>query len=156
MTIDSVGGSKQFADFFDQHRLAMLRLAHLLCASREVGEEVAQEAFLVVHARWSELDQPAAFLRTVVVNKSRSVQRRQIRERRHARALGPTASVLDPDVDEMWQHLTSLSPDQRAVVVLRFYEDLTVADIADVMDKPIGTVKSLLHRAMSHLRASLT
>lgn len=156
MTIQSVTVPKRFDDFYDQHRPAMLRLAHLLCGSTEAGEEVAQEAFLVVHSRWSGLDEPAAYLRVVVVNKSRSVQRRQIRERRHLRSIREKPTALAPEVDETWQQLKSLSSDQRAAIVLRFYEDLAVAEIAEVMDKPIGTVKSLLHRGMAELKASLT
>jgi len=156
VTISPVSASYEFDSFYDQHRPAMLRLAHLLCGSAEVGEEVAQEAFLVVHARWSTLDKPAAYLRVVVVNKSRSLQRRQIRERRHLRSVREASSAFAPEVDETWQQLRILSSDQRATIVLRFYEDLAVAEIAEVMDKPIGTVKSLLHRGMAELKASLT
>jgi len=156
VTIRSVSLPYEFDDFYDQHCPAMLRLAHLLCGSVEAGEEVAQEAFLVVHSRWSSLDEPAAYLRVVVVNKSRSVQRRQIRERRHLRSARETSTALAPEVDETWQQLKTLSSDQRAAIVLRFYEDLAVAEIAEVMDKPIGTVKSLLHRGIAELKASLT
>jgi len=63
---------------------------------------------------------------------------------------------LAPEMDETWHQLKMLSSDQRAAIVLRFYEDLAVAEIAEVMDKPIGTVKSLLHRGMGELKASLT
>ena len=156
MTICSVSASYEFDSFYDEHRSGMLRLAHLLCGSAEAGEEVAQEAFLVVHSRWATLDEPAAYLRVVVVNKARSVQRRQIRERRHLRSVRESPAAFAPDVDETWQQLRILSSDQRAAIVLRFYEDLTVAEIAEVMDKPIGTVKSLLHRGMAELKASLT
>ena len=148
--------SYEFDDFYDQQRLSMLRLAHLLCGSAEAGEEVAQEAFVVVHSRWSSLEEPAAYLRVVVVNKSRSVQRRQMRERRHLRSMRTTPTALTPEIDETWQQLKKLSADRRAAIVLRFYEDLAVAEIAEVMDKPIGTVKSLLHRGMAELKASLT
>ena len=156
VTIRSVTVSYEFDNFHDQHRPAMLRLAHLLCGSAEAGEEVAQEAFLVVHSRWPSLDEPAAYLRVVVVNKSRSVQRRQIRERRHLRSIRGKPTVLAPEIDETWQQLKALSADRRAAIVLRFYEDLAVAEIAEVMDKPIGTVKSLLHRGMAELKASMT
>ena len=156
VTICSVSASYEFDDFYDRQRPAMLRLAHLLCGSAEAGEEVTQEAFLVVHSRWSSIDEPAAYLRVVVVNKSRSVQRRQIRERRNLRSVRETSSTLAPEVDETWQQLKMLSSDRRVAIVLRFYEDLAVAEIADVMDKPIGTVKSLLHRGMAELKASLT
>ncbi len=156
MTIRSVAVVQKFDDFYEQHRLSMLRLAHLLCGSAEAGEEITQEAFMVVHSQWSSLDEPAAYLRVVVVNKSRSVQRRQIREHRHLRSVRATPAALTPEVDETWQQLRSLSADRRAAIVLRFYEDLAVAEIADVMDKPIGTVKSLLHRGMAELKANLT
>ncbi len=156
MTIRSVAVSYEFEDFHDEHRAAMLRLGHLLCGSTEAGEEIAQEAFVAVHSRWSSLDEPAAYLRVVVVNKARSVQRRQIVERRHLRSVRETSPELLPEIDEMWQQLKVLSADRRAAIVLRFYEDLTVGEIAEVMDKPVGTVKSLLHRGMAELKASMT
>ena len=111
---------------------------------------------MVVHSRWSSLDEPTGYLRVVVVNKSRSVQRRQMRERRHLRSIREKPTALAPHVDETWQQLKILSADRRAAIVLRFYEDLAVAEIAEVMDKPIGIVKSLLHRGMAELKANLT
>ena len=62
---------------------------------------------------------------------------------------------MAPEVDDTWQQLQALSADRRAAIVLRFYEDLAVSDIAAVMDKPIGTVKSLIHRGMAELKANL-
>jgi RNA polymerase sigma-70 factor (ECF subfamily) len=58
----------------------------------------------------------------------------------------------DPELDELWERLASLSDDQRRCVVLRFYEDLTVPQIAEVLVMPEGSVKSHLHRAVGLLR----
>jgi DNA-directed RNA polymerase specialized sigma24 family protein len=106
-----------------------------------VGEEVAQEAFVALHAKWEQIIDRDAYLRTVVVNLSRTVQRRQIRERLHL-VPGRDESSTTPSVDETWSIVRRLPADQRAVVVLRYYEDLPLAAIAVVLGQPVGTVKS--------------
>jgi len=72
------------------------------------------------------------------------------------RAPAPEQPSLPPDLDETWQAIRRLSPDQRAVIVLRFYEDLSVDRTAEVLDKPVGTVKSLQHRALARLKEVLS
>ncbi|MCU1365312.1 MAG: polymerase, sigma-24 subunit, subfamily [Ilumatobacteraceae bacterium] len=142
-------------DAFYSTRLARaLRLAHLVTGSVAVGQEVAQDAFVAVHTRWATIDNPDAYLRTAVVNLSRSVQRRQIRERRHASTIVEPVQTL-PQYDETWQRVVRLPVDQRAVVVLRYYEDMSLNEIAAELNRPLGTVKSTLHRALAHLKETL-
>jgi RNA polymerase sigma factor (sigma-70 family) len=144
-----------FEAFVATSRPAALRLGHLLTGSIEVGQEVAQDAFLAVHSRWAQIDDPAAYLRVVIVNRSRTVQRRQILERRHAHRQVEGVTHL-PEFDTTWHLIRCLPVDQRIVLVLRFYDDLTIADIAATMNKPEGTIKSLLHRGLNRLRTSIT
>ncbi len=143
-----------FDEFFESRRARCLRLAHLITGSATVGQDVVQNAFLAVHAKWDSIDNHDAYLRAAVVNLSRSVQRRQIRERLHLSREGDTTTSI-PDVDETWIVIRRLPADQRAVLVLRFYEDLSLADIATVIDKPLGTVKSTLHRALARMKENL-
>lgn len=145
-----------FEEFYRAHLDRARSLAHLITGSRAVAQEVAQDALLAVHDAWDELDNPSAFLRVVVVNRSRSIQRRLIRERLHLSRFVPfEPSTSDPVIDETWHFVRRLPIEQRTIIVLRFYEDLSLVDIAELLDKPVGTVKSSLHRALSRLKENL-
>lgn len=133
----------------------MVRLVFLLTGSRSTSEEVVHDAFIIVYERRQKVQQPGAYLRQVVVNQCRTkIRRRQTEERKLAivAATADTSILLGPELDETWQRLTNLSPKQRTALVLRFYEDLTVAGIAEVMEERPGTVKSLIHRGLKKLR----
>jgi RNA polymerase sigma factor (sigma-70 family) len=144
----------EFELFYSSHRAGALRLAHLLTGSAGIGQEVVQDAFVAVHTNWQQIDNPGAYLRVAVLNRSRSVQRRQMRERHHLRRYVEPVTDL-PEYDATWQLIRRLPVDQRAAIVLRFYEDLPIAEIATAMGKPTGTVKSLLHRGLARLKASI-
>lgn len=154
---DAVRGRESgYEEFYRAHIGRSCSLAHLITGSRPVGQEVAQEAMLAVHEAWESLEQPAAFLRTVVVNQARSIQRRQIRERQHLRrSRGREPISTMPAIDETWRMVQRLPMAQRHVLVLRYYEDLSLAEIADLLDQPLGTVKSTLHRAGTRLKELL-
>ena len=112
------------------------------------------DAFERVAPKVDQIDHPAAYLRTAVVNAARSHHRRQVL---HARLPQPVESVVaEPRIDELWSRLSTLRPDERACVVLRFYEDMPLAAIATQLDLPLGTVKSHLHRALATLRTLLS
>jgi RNA polymerase sigma-70 factor (sigma-E family) len=151
----AVGPSAPFDAFYAGHRPELVRLAHLLCGSRAVAEELAQEALWAVHRRWDDLDKPAAYARAALVNQVRSLHRRRVHEERYAAGLPPEPLTLAPEVDEAWQAIRSLPTPQRIVVVLRFYDDLTIPEIAELVHRPAGTVKSLLHRALRRLEEEL-
>ena len=97
---------------------------------------------------------PPAYLRTSVANLARSRLRRLRLERR----IAPHDHIIVniPDIDETWEAVCRLPFRQRAVLVLRYYEDLTEADIAQVLDCRLGTVKSTMHRALARLRKELS
>jgi RNA polymerase sigma factor (sigma-70 family) len=128
----------------------MLALAWMLLGSRHAAEDVVQEAFARLAARdTTAVRAPEAYLRTVVVNECRSVMRR----RRHLTD-DPVAEGVHLDTSdlEVREALARLSPKRRTVVVLRFYEDMKVDAIAELMGCRPGTVSSLLHRALKDLR----
>jgi RNA polymerase sigma factor (sigma-70 family) len=111
---------------------------------------------LAVHAVWGALDHPEAFLRTVVVNRARSTQRRQIVERLHLQRFREREAISSaPVLDETWNVIRSLPVKLRIVVVLRYYEDLSLSEIAVLLGQPLGTVKSNLHRAIRKLEELL-
>lgn len=146
-------GARTFSAFYREWFAPMSRLAFLLVGDRHVAEEVAQDAFAKVLQRWDTLDEPAAYLRTSVVNRSRDVHRRK-------RLTGRLALVarrdrVDEAPDPLWDALARLPSTQRAAIVLRFYEDLPVRDVAALLGVREGTVKSLVHRGLARLREEI-
>jgi len=138
-----------FADFYRRTHLAMLRLAFVLIRSQADAEDAVQEAFVRLHSRWSGLENPTAYLRRTVVNLCHDHHRRSRRETGRAAAV---TGVTDSHPDELWDALGTLAARRRAVLVLRFYLDLTEAETADALGCRPGTVKSLTHRALADLR----
>jgi RNA polymerase sigma factor (sigma-70 family) len=132
----------------------MVRLATLMSGSQDVAQEIVMDAFSKLAPRLDSVLQPAAYLRTSVINGVRSHHRRLRTVRKQPKPV--PAAVWDPDVDEMWNRLELLRPDERACVVLRFYGDMSISDIAAQLDLPAGTVKSHLHRSIAKLRDLLT
>jgi DNA-directed RNA polymerase specialized sigma24 family protein len=124
--------------------LALVRLAVLLTGSREVAEDAVQTAFAASIERWESLDDPVAYLRRVVINQTKD------HHFRRGRRLVPGSEPVtgEPVVDEAWAEVLRLPARQRAVVVLRFYEDPPLTEIAALLDRPAGTVRSDLHRAL--------
>jgi RNA polymerase sigma-70 factor (sigma-E family) len=144
-----------------------LRLAYLLTGDRALAEDLTQDAFVRVLGRFRDLRNADAFwwyLRRTVVNLSNSHFRRLrveraylARERSYAEGLARRATS-PPDVEErdrLRSALGVLRPEQRAAIVLRYYEDLSEADTADVLGCAVGTVKSLVSRGMQRLREEL-
>jgi RNA polymerase sigma-70 factor (sigma-E family) len=149
-----------------RHGPEALRLAYLLTGDRELSEDLAQEAFVRVARRLTGLRKADSFhwyLRRTVLNLANSHLRRRRVERAHMRTLvnSATASVpgtSTPDLETkqaVRDAIAQLSARQRAVVVLRYYEDLTDQQIASVLGCPVGSVKSSLHRAAATLRQHL-
>lgn len=130
-----------------------MRVADLLTGDRWTAEDVAQDSFSRVHPRFAELDNPAAFLRTCVVNACRSLHRRKVRD--SARERPPAAGPADLDAHELLDALDRLPYRQKAVLVLRYYADLSEADIATALDCRAGTVKSLASRGLAQLRKAI-
>jgi RNA polymerase sigma factor (sigma-70 family) len=131
-----------------------VRLAHLLTRSEAIAEEVVQEAFLQMYRRNNLPDNPEGYLRTTVANLSRNHTRRIRIEQRWA--LQDRVVFDDPEIDETWSALCRLPFRQRAVIALRFYEDLSESEIARVLGCRPGTVKSSLHRGLSKLREEMS
>jgi RNA polymerase sigma factor (sigma-70 family) len=136
---------------YRDQRLALLRLAFLLTGSSDAAEDIVQTAFAASFGRWDGLDDPVAYLRRVVVNQAKDHHRRRYRRRPPE----PEPVTGEPAIDETWAEVCRLPDRQRAVVVLRFYEDLPLTEIASLLERPAGTVRSDLHRALDRLRRTL-
>jgi RNA polymerase sigma factor (sigma-70 family) len=130
----------------------MVRLAFTLVGTNAEAEEIVQDSFVAVARRFSELRQPGAYLRQVVVHGCQSVLRRR-RLVQHREPAPPQG--LTPEADLLWDVLGHLSEPQRIAVVLRYYGDLRASEIAAVLDMPSATVRSHLRRALAALRKEL-
>src|SRR6266571_9129414 len=153
----------RLGELYLRHADAAVRLAYLLTGDRALAEDLVQDAFVRLAGRLIHLRDPGAFdayLRTTVVNLTRSHFRRRRVERAYLErarsataqeaARWPASSVEDRE--EMWRALARLSQRQRAAIVLRFYEDLPEAQVADILKCRPGTVKSLVSRGLETLR----
>lgn len=145
----------------EQLRGPLVGALFLYVGERAVAEDLAQEALVRTVERWSQvatLDRPAAWVWRVAFNLARSGFRRRVAERRALSRLGGLASGTDDrdsaDAVAVRRAVTALPPRQRAVVVARFYADLSVAQTAVVLGCAEGTVKSLTHHAVTALRGA--
>ena len=161
------GIGMQFEEFAAARLPALLRLAAVLCGDRELARDLVQEVLTRALVRWGRiggLDEPYAYVRTMLANEYVSLRRRRtVRtvpltyEAMH----GPKAPVhADPasgfgEGDALWQRLASLPRQQRAVIVLRYYEGLSDPEIADVLGCRPGSVRSNASRALATLRIEL-
>ncbi len=132
-----------------------VRVAHLLTGERTTAEDVVQESFGRLHGRFDDLGNPGAFLRTSVVNACRSWHRKQAREARRLGAMAIDPRHLDRDVRELLDAVDRLPYRQKAVLVLRYYADLSESDIAETLGCRPGTVKSLAARGLARLRKEI-
>lgn len=142
----------------------LVRLATLLLADQAVAEEVVQDAFVAMHGAWRRLRDPhkaAAYLRQAVVNRARSGLRRRSVEARYAPAPPPDvasaeiAAIGAVERDRVLAALRELPRRQREVLVLRYYLDLSEAQIAETLGISRGAVKSHAARGMTALRSVL-
>ncbi|MEP7055897.1 MAG: SigE family RNA polymerase sigma factor [Actinomycetota bacterium] len=152
-----------FREFVATRQQSLLRTAYLLTTNWATAEDLLQTALTKTYlARHRIRDGNAveAYARAAMVTTSMSWWRRKWHGER------PTEQLPEPpprqdegtaydDRDELWQHVRRLPPRQRAVLVLRFYEDLSEAETARLLGISVGTVKSQTSRSMQALRASL-
>lgn len=152
-----------FELFYRQEYPAVVALIYGLSGNRWVAEELAQDAFVRAHRDWSrvrEMDSSEGWVRRVAVNLARSRFRRLRAEALAKLRIGHTAStshpVSDPESDVFWEEVRRLPTRQAQALALRYIEDLSVAEIADVLDVAEGTVKALLHQGRERLRRQLS
>jgi RNA polymerase sigma-70 factor (sigma-E family) len=148
-------------ELYHAQRLGMVRLSILLVDDLGTAEEVVQDAFTALYKRFGEdledVENALAYLRTSVVNLSRSVLRRRRTARAYVTPHEPDASspedavVLSEEHSQVLAAVRRLAPRQREVLVLRYWSDMSEAQIADVLGLSRGTVKSTASRALDAL-----
>lgn len=143
----------EFRDVYEMNLPRLVRLAHLITGSNSAAEDVVHDVFVAAYHKWEKIDDPHGYLYRAVVNRSRSVLRRRSIESKHASE--PSTLDLAPDLDEVWIALSKIPAKRRTALVLRFYADLPVETIAEVMGVRPATVRSLIHRGYMSMRKEL-
>ncbi|MEU4551083.1 SigE family RNA polymerase sigma factor [Micromonospora violae] len=153
---------EQFREFVAARSAALLRTAYLLTGDWATAEDLLQTALTKTYLAWKRLGGIEAvepYARRVMVNTSTSWWRRRWHGERPTEVLPERAGVDEIeqqlDRDLLWRHLRELPNRQRAVLVLRYYEDMSEAQTAAMLDISLGTVKSQTSRALATLRRRL-
>jgi len=157
--------AEALTELFRDHHLELVRLALVMVGDLATAEDVVQDAFERLHRGWRGLRQPSsglAYVRSSVLNGCRSVHRRAAVARKHQPELaeppyasGPDAASAAADRGEMASALRSLPRRQREVLVLRYYLDLDVAEIADTLRISPSGVRATATRGLAALAKAL-
>ena len=149
-----------FRDFVVAHRQALLRTAYLLTGDHGHAEDLVQTALLKTCRHWRRVagrGDPSAYVRRVLVTTATSWRRRLLTTEQVMDAVPERAhhDRYAERSDEVLEALRALPPRMRAVVVLRYYEDRSEAQTAELLGCSVGTVKTQASRAMARLRTAL-
>lgn len=162
-TVDDQASSRAdctFEDFYRNEYRMVLVLAGALCRDRHAAEDVTQDAFIALHKNWEQVrhyQDPRAWIRRVVANRSVSRWRRLRSEARSVVRLGRPIETfaVDPETDDVWSAVRALPRRQAQVIALIYVDDLSVRDVARVLEIDEATVKTHLQRARKALAAAL-
>lgn len=148
-----------FTQFVLESYATLLRRAFLLVGDHGRAEDLVQTSLISVYPRWRRVNDPAAYLRTVMVRTAITWRSRRWSGETPTDPLPETTERPDGAdeialADAVRRALMELPPEQRAVVVLRYFEDCSEAETASALGCSVGTVKSRGSRALASLRAS--
>jgi RNA polymerase sigma-70 factor (sigma-E family) len=151
---------RSYVAFVAGRQQALLRSAYLMTGDHHLAEDLVQVALTKLGARWERVREgdPEAFVRTVIYRDNVSWWRKHQRERLHADPPDVRTGDATGEVDSrllLRTALQRLTPKQRAVVVMRFYDDLSEATTAQLLGVSVGTVKSQTHVALRRLREEI-
>lgn len=152
---------RSFEEYVTARWAALFRTAHLLTGHQAAAEDLLQTTLIKVLAQWPRVqraDAPDAYVRKMLLNEMLGERRKMGRRAQKAHLVPVPTSSFDPAADtstrmDLWAQVQVLPPRQRAVLVLRYYEDLSEAEIAGVLGVSTGTVKSQASLALRTLRA---
>ena len=157
-------GDDDYTAYVEASWPRLFRTAHALTGDRHEAEDLLQTALIKAYGSWGRISRAAnrdAYVRRMLVNQLISWRRRPLHRSETTTADVPDAGTPGPELGitesgAMWQALAALPPRQRAVVVLRYYEDLSESEIAAVLGIAPGTVKSQCSGALRTLRTRLS
>ena len=149
----------EFTDYMTARQPALLRTAYLLTGDRHTAEDLVQTALAKLYLSWDRIQRQESvdgYVRRILVNEHNSLWRRPWKRRETTiselpdRAADPAPAAHDA---ALWELVQTLPRRQRAAIVLRYYEELSEAETADVLGVSVGTVKSQTSRALASLRS---
>jgi RNA polymerase sigma-70 factor (sigma-E family) len=155
------GARQDFAEFVAVRYKQLMRLAYVLAGEQHAAEDLLQGALVKTAAHWARIhSSPEAYVRRTMYHEQASWLRRRARRRETAMAQVPEqAAGADPVGVEarlaLREALLTLPPRRRAVLVLRYLEDLPESQVAEILGCSVGTVRSQNHRAVAQLRRAL-
>jgi RNA polymerase sigma-70 factor (ECF subfamily) len=151
--VQVIGTAEPFSRFYEREFRRVVALAYVLSGSRTGAEDLAQDGFLAAYRRWEQVGlhpNPGGWVRRVVSNRAVSMWRRRMAEAKAVlRLTGEQTDPpeeMDPAATEVWSHVRRLPKRQAQSLALRYLDDLTVDQIADVLQCSPGSVKQHLHR----------
>jgi RNA polymerase sigma-70 factor (sigma-E family) len=155
-----------FAAYLAARQASLLRTAYLLAGNRHDAEDLTQTAFAKLYLSWDKVRDRGSidgYVRRILVNEHNSLWRRAWKRREHPQDHAVLDRFDEPRHDEyhqgggsaLWDLVQTLPRKARAVVVLRYYEEMTEAETAEVLGISVGTVKSQSSRALATLRARI-
>ncbi|WP_405149158.1 SigE family RNA polymerase sigma factor [Sphaerisporangium sp. NBC_01403] len=156
----SGGEDDGFAAFVAARGTSLLRVAYLACGDEREAEDLLQTALERTYQNWDRVryDNPEPYIRRIIVNGAISRARRRAILRIIPMHTPPERSAQETDVDlrhMLMDTLRALPPRQRAVIVLRYWEDLSETQTAEVLGCSAGTVKSQASKALAKLRLAI-
>ena len=150
---------EEFAAYMQARQASLMRTAYLLTGDRHNAEDLVQTSLAKLYLAWDkvrERDSIDGYVRRIMVNEHNSLWRRGWKKREYATETLPERQVVDEYDDgqssALWAVVQTLPRKARAVVVLRYYEQLTEAETAEILGISVGTVKSQTSRALATLR----
>jgi len=154
-------GAATYEEYVGARWTALYRTAYLLTTNHADAEDLAQAALVKTYLSWSKVAaaaSPDAYVRRILTNEFLSSRRPLRVTREQLVDQPPEVGIGTPETHErlaLWPHISALPPKQRAVIVLRYYEDLSEQQIADALGCSPGTVKSNASAALRSLRARI-
>ena len=149
----------EFAEYMHARQAALLRTAYLLTGDRHSAEDLVQTSLAKLYLAWDKVHDRGAldgYVRRIMVNENNSTWRRAWKRREFASETVPETQAVDAYDDgargALWDLVQTLPKRARAVVVLRYYEELSEAETAEILGISVGTVKSQASRALATLR----
>jgi RNA polymerase sigma-70 factor (sigma-E family) len=150
----------QFEAYMSARQPSLLRTAYLLTGDRHAAEDLVQTAFAKLYLSWDKVQRRElldGYVRRILVNENNSLWRRAWKRKEVATDDVPDYIGVQDHHDDgqrsaVWEFVQTLPKKQRAVIVLRFYEDLSEAETAQVLGISVGTVKSQASRALASMR----
>ena len=150
----------EFSAYMAARQPSLLRTAYLLTGDRHTAEDLVQTALAKLYLSWDKVqhrEHVDGYVRRILVNENNSLWRRGWKKREHTAELLPEPTPVVDEYDDgrntaLWDLVQSLPKKARAVLVLRYYEQLSEAETAEVLGISVGTVKSQTSRALATLR----